>query len=315
MSEKELSINLAVSGQYKLSVKHSDGTVTETDWFDNMILNSGLDAMGQDVNFITYCFVGTGNTAVSATQTTLAAKLDTPTAVQYSTTAFENTGTPNYESTFTMTYAFPQGDVVGNITEVGIGHSADGLGLFSRSLITNSSGTPTAIAVVALDEFTVTYRLKLKPPTAIVNGSFSLSGQTVNYTAQVGYAAEFGNPMWALAYGFSQIRSAYAFDPATLTLGDIESHQFGGTPVHVPINPASDIAVNNTYVPGSYRRTGSIGWTYANGNNPGVGIGGMILNYGTGSTDLYFKYLFTNPIMKSNTQELRLNMTISWSRG
>ena len=315
MSKVKVVQDIAVSGQYKITIKRPDNTVIETGWFDNMILNSGLDAMGEDVGFETYCFVGTGNTPVSATQTALSARQITTTDVSRNSTTHEPGVAPNYENTYTIVYNFPQGEVIGNITEVGIGPNQDGTRLFSRSLITNSSGTPTAISVVALDEFTVTYRLKLKPPVNAATGSFSVGSQTINYTARVGYAGNFGTPLEYFTYGFSKLYNAYAYDPTNLEMGDIESHTFGPNSAHVADTPAADLISNNTYVPGTYRRTGHVGWTYASGNNGSAGIGGVIVGYGTGSTVAYFKYIFNPPIQKSDTEELRLNMTYQWSRG
>lgn len=315
MSNASVIHDVKVSGQYKITIKRQDNTIEETGWFDNMILNSGLNAMGEDVYFDTYCFVGTGNTPVSVTQTALSARHPTTVDVSRISITHEPGIAPNYENTYTMVYEFPQGEVVGNITEVGIGHSQDGTGLFSRSLITNSSGIPTAITVVALDEFTVTYRLKLKPPVNTATGSFTVGGQTINYTAKVGSAGNFGVPLEYLTGGFSKLHNAYAYDPTDLEMGDIESHAFSPNSAHVADTPAADLIVNNTYVPGSYRRTGYVGWTYAAGNNGTSGIGGVIIGYGTGSTVVYFKYIFNPPIQKLNTEELRLNMTYQWSRG
>jgi hypothetical protein len=314
MKQISLQNHVGVSGQYMCIVKHDDGTTTETNWFDNMILNSGLDAMGQEVDFVRICFLGTGTTAVAATQSSLSSRLDIPEPLR-NAPVFANSGAPNYESTFTISFKYPQGAVIGNITEVGIGHSTDGTGLFSRSLITNTSGQPTAITVVAQDEFTLVYKLKIKPPTADVTGSFSLSGQTINYTAQAGNTVDFANPIHSLAPSFSNIYNGYLWSPVDLAMGSRESYTFESGGSHVAEHPEADIATSSLYVPGSYSRNAVIGWSYTNGNNGTVGAGGAIIMFGNPSAPLYFKYIFSTPIVKLNTQELRLNMTISWGRG
>jgi hypothetical protein len=118
-----------------------------------------------------------------------------------------------------------------------------------------------------------------------------------------------------LAGAFSSLWTADAYKPTDLLIGDITDSSFGGSPSGAG-NSSANIVVNNTYVTGTYRRTGTIGWTYANGNDA-AGIGGVKIAYGaqSGYGHYQFKYLFSTPIMKTNTQELRLNMTVTWSRG
>jgi hypothetical protein len=306
-----ISAQSLVSGEYKFRIVKHDGTVQETGWMKNLILNSGLEHLGQLAESpVYYAFVGTGTTTPAVTQTQLTSLL----ASRYgSGLALEsvNIGAPTYEQQHTYSYSFPQGSVIGNIAEVGIGPYEDGSSLFSRALILDSNGSPTVLSIVELDQLTVFYRLKIKPPLTDRTGSFVVAGVTYNYTARVAYVENFDGSSGVLAAGqkFSDGFDAYACgDLSTLgTIAEAATDMLGnGYSVEFTALP---------YSPGTRQRVSTARWSYNVANNPnGNGIKGFNVSFGY-EGKMTFQYVLDKPIPKTETTELKLNFTFSWARG
>jgi hypothetical protein len=147
VKEKELNLK----GSFIAVLKKANGDV-EVTRKDNMILNVGFDficdAIGKSSsrpNVMGYTAVGTGTTAVSASQTGLVTELTRSTAT-YSHTA----GT----KVFTLTTNFPAGTATGAITEAGICNSATGGTFIDRV-------TFAVINKAADDELTTNFQFTL----------------------------------------------------------------------------------------------------------------------------------------------------------
>jgi len=115
--------NLNLKGSLILTLKKADGTI-ETRRKDNLILNVGFDFIADAIgkgsnrpNAMAYTAVGTGSTAVSASQTGLVNELQRKSAT-YSHTA----GT----KVFTLSTNFSAGEATGAITEAGICNASTG---------------------------------------------------------------------------------------------------------------------------------------------------------------------------------------------
>jgi hypothetical protein len=114
---------LNLKGSLILTLKKADGTV-ETRRKDNLILNVGFDFIADAIgkgsnrpNVMAYTAVGTGSTAVSASQTALTSEIHRKGAT-YAHTA----GT----KTFTLSTNFSAGEATGAITEAGICNASTG---------------------------------------------------------------------------------------------------------------------------------------------------------------------------------------------
>lgn len=114
---------LNLKGSLILTLKKADGTI-ETRRKDNLILNVGFDFIADAIgkgsnrpNVMAYTAVGTGSTAVSASQTGLTTELHRKSAT-YSHTA----GT----KVFTLSTNFSAGEATGAITEAGICNASTG---------------------------------------------------------------------------------------------------------------------------------------------------------------------------------------------
>lgn len=146
--EKE---NTKIKGSLILTLKHKDGSV-EVRRKDNLILNVGFDFIANAIGnansrpaVIGYTAVGTGTTAVSASQTSLVTELARK-AATYSHT----TGT----KVFSFTTHFAAGEATGAITEAGVCNASSG-GIFLDRV------TFAVINKAADDELTTNFQFTL----------------------------------------------------------------------------------------------------------------------------------------------------------
>lgn len=294
-----------LKGEYQLVITNQHGHVQTTPWFDNIILNSGLDAIGVDKQPSGYSrfSVGTGTSVPNINQTQLDAKIASIAGTYVSQV---NNGSPSYSTTHTFRAVFDQGAVVGNITEIAINGGYDvNEPLFSRALILNNAGVPTSITITSLDQLTVYYRLFTFPYLSDFSGTMEISGTTYQYTGRAGQVSITMAPAFQLYGGIAAC--GYVYGP-TATLGTIDGQPEGG------YGSGGAVALYNTattqaYVPGSYSSTSSvlIGITY---ESP---INAFYLLYGSQSGPRY-QIALNTPIPKSNTNELRINVSVSWAR-
>ena len=141
----DIKIGCGVKGMYKMQVLENGKVVEDRPWAENMILNQGLDyalsgSYNQVASLFRYHCVGTGTTAVAATDTGLASEAKrTGTLLK----GAGNVGRTTTGNTATFRYTWdhsPEGTGGANYSEHGISPSATpGKNLFARSLI--SGGT------------------------------------------------------------------------------------------------------------------------------------------------------------------------------
>jgi hypothetical protein len=164
MTHLHVHASVGASGHFRVLVGKPGGAPrVDTGWFDNLILDAGLDRMRTNSDYLNSVQVGTGNSTPTAGQTQLDARIAGRNATN---TATGNSGSVPYYSWKRSTYAFAIGEVVGNVSELGIGRSATTLAtLYSRALI-EVGGVPTAITVGADESLTVIYELRIYPQAA-----------------------------------------------------------------------------------------------------------------------------------------------------
>ena len=291
--------NLSVKGQYKLQITKPDGTVTDTGWFNNLILNNGLDLLGNRISIGQYCQVGTGTSTPNVSQVTL----DTELAYTALTTQGSATApAPTYDDNVIFTFEFLQGAVVGVISEVGVGPDFTG-NLFSRSLITDSGGSPTTITLTSIDQLTVYYQVTLTPTLTDATGSITLAGNSYAFRTRL-YAIEGFGGLYPFVGSWAVMSNliAYKDDFALSTITGIPD----GTPTDTP----NGAFYRGAYVDGTYYLDQAFAWNPAEGNDAG-GIGGIIVDY---VYTTKFQTLFTPAIPKTNTQTLTLTSRFSWGR-
>lgn len=299
-------------GYYKIAVKNKDGHVNETPWFENMILNQGLDAFGTSGSIgygyvFTFIEVGTGTTPVTPNDTQLAnflARADNS-GNQLSSSYFNDDTSGDYSGNWTFNATFPVGSAVGNITEVGVGGFGlvpDPGQLVSRALITDEFGSPTSIPVAAEDELTIFYRLQIFPSLIDTTGTVTILGSTLTYTSRLLAA---GNAGYSYTAGNACFLNGLQTD-ASLT--NITATVASGT--FVPLNGGGvQSAIPLTYSTGTYYRDVNFVVAPQDGN-AGGGIKGFYLNSGIGK----YQIILNNPIAKTATNSFSITFRQTWGR-
>lgn len=287
-----------VKGYYKIEAVRPDGSRRLlADWFPNLITNGGLNEIGSDNSWLTGCFVGSGNTAPSNTDTSLVALVGSQNGAMTSTQGAQ--GSPPYFGTLTTVFRFPAGNATGNLAEVGIG--VDATHLFSRALILDGGGSPTTITVLVSEALDVTYQLQNHAPTSDVIGSAVIGGVTYTTTARAALTTGAGN--WATLPDIGGVNSVQVFSGA---IGAVTSNPSGSV-------DGADSCVNNAYSNNSLQRDAIVTYGLTRGNVGGIlaiqGFLGQLFG-GMGSIQVGLNAA----IPKDATKVLTLTVRHTWSR-
>lgn len=292
-------INLGLKGEYKIVIMRNNTIFHETDWFDNLILNNGLNYLGSDVNGspLTIARVGTGNTPVSANQTDLITQIA---SANVSDQEIRNLGVDNnYATLFTYQYTFNSGSITTTIREAGIGWSDTGSTLFSRVVLSEP------ITLTNIDMLILYYRLKVEPKITDNTGTVNIGGTNYNYTSRVAFAGSFANNEIALnPFIFSRLTNSIAYQNATLgsVANNLSSTSSG--------SPATSISYQ-TYVADTKTRASIATWmpnnaVFANG------INGFTV---ASSSNIYrYQMVLNNPVPKTDVQILTMTFRVGWDR-
>lgn len=317
---------IRIGGRYRIQLRNAEGKVTkETDWFDNLVTNTGLDWYGACTadkiqQFAGYapwgrCAVGTSNTPPTNTDTTLNAQI----AVQpdYSNFAMQPSGSTTYVSgppaylTTTNTYTFTLGAVVGNIAEIGVGcfpsagptpTSATNLTLFSHALI-QSGGSPTTISVTAADQLIVTFELRYYINTTDTPYSVIIAGVTYS-----------GNMRSCVANLGSSYLLANQVDASTPTGNNTFCTVYNGTIgtiTSIPSGTSSSIGQSSlpSYTAGTYTKSYTFNASTSTGN-----LSGGITAIGFACCLQGWQFSVSPAIPKDNTKIMSLSFSVSWAR-
>lgn len=292
------------AGYYKLIVRRPDGRPRLTaPWFPNLITNTGLNNIGTSpYSLFSYISVGNGNAPPTIFDNQLASRIAT--SIQYPPAGINDTGGfvdgDRPYRYFTNIRRFSDGSAAGNITEIGAGNTSNGLSLFSRALVLDQNGNPTAITVLPDETLDVYYSLRMYIPAEDTFGSVVINGQTHQWTARV--AAANGLSIGSLTSTASPL--SYA-------------NPIGDTYLHTPPGVSSGIdASRAAYIQDSFRikRTLTAGLTQA--NYP-TGLRSVLLRTSIGTTSTHmagYQIQFDPPIMKTNEDILTIEFENSWGR-
>lgn len=299
-----VNFNLGVAGRYKVvAVRTTADGETERDltpWFDNMILDSGLDNLGGSGDCLGYCRVGTGTTPPTAADTLLQAQVAS-TLTKVSNVSTVITTEPR-RGVRTIRYRFPEGSVTGNIGEVGVGPTATG-NLTSRSLIKDSAGNPQIVTPLPDETLDIIYEFSLYAPESDVTGTLALDGTDYDWTLR---AVDFdSSSSWQQNIGSAfQISTSGANWGAVVDAGPIRP---------VTADGYSSTLVSHTpqgaYVPGSYKRVFRISAGLGQGNVAG-GIGYLAISGTFGA----FQTGWVPKIPKTGANVLYIDIELSWAR-
>jgi hypothetical protein len=291
-----LPLRFGVSGEYRIEAVRPDGTRRLlADWFPNLIVDVGLDAIGANASlggppFIGWCRVGTGTDLPAVGNTALQAQVASTASLVASTNT--NSGSVPYFAESTRTYQFGVGAAAGNLAEVGVGSGSTGPNLFSRARILDVNGNPTTITVLSDEFLNVSYRLRMYAPAADRLGEFFIGSAAYTYTARASSANSWSlnSTLW-----FSSSVGAYSGNIGTVT------SQPTGFLANGPVTLAN-------YTAGNFYRDLSAVWAPNSGN-------GTHRSYllGTNALGIY-QYEISPTIAKTSLDQLTMSFRIGWQR-
>lgn len=324
-----ISITSHAAGRFKIEKFKVDTDGNEipgsravaADWFDNMIVNGGMNLIGDNPagnaignsTTLAACRVGTGSTAPAATDTALVTQVATTTTVANRASGVQAT-TP-YFGWFRNTYRFAPSGTAQNLAEVGVATAATGGTLFSRALIVDGGGNPTTIQVLGDESLDVTYELRLYPPLSDMPWSATISG--TNYTGiaradRAGDATAWNSsgPNWRMDGSSMKgciLATSLAMQVYNGSIGSVTATP-SGTAVSVDLSPGAAVTAG-AYTANSFQRSHSVLLDLAVGNVAG-GISAFRIMTGIGG----YQFSASPAFAKDSTKRLTLNITFSWAR-
>lgn len=185
-----LNVETQVGARFKIVVRKAatDEITQETDWFCNLVLDTGLTRMVNGT-WIDRCVVGSGNSTPAVGQTALDNFIaaTTTTAAGTSDSAGRNVAAAPYYWWARRTWRFNTGTATGNLSEIGMGWG--NTSLWNRALIKDINGNPTTITVLSDEYVDVVSEVRVYPQDNIT-GTFNMVdkfGATISthtYTAR-----------------------------------------------------------------------------------------------------------------------------------
>lgn len=298
--EAELASKTALAGQFRLVVRGPEGDIRrDTGFFDNIILDSGLNRWGTGA-VSGGAAIGTGTSTPLATQTGLDAQAAWTTNAVVNGSA-GNSGSAPYYGTLTFTYRFALGALNGNYTEVGIGW-ASGANMFSRALIVDALGNPTTLTVTSAEQLDVTYVLRAYVPTVDTSTVVTIGGVSTTVTGRAANASTVG---WGAQMSVSVAN--YTGNNYTVYSGGIGA--ITGSPSGTTsVSPNWSVAA---YVNNSRTINITSSWSLTQGNVGAGGIGAFLF---LTASNGYFQFGFSPTIAKDGTKTMTLNCSYSWAR-
>ena len=291
--------NIGLEGLFRLQTFKKDSTevVKDTGWFNNLILDSGLNMMGTSSTYMQYACVGTGSNPPSAAQTSLQTFLVNSNANNGSITTIGVVGANPYYSFQRNTFQFPVGSAAGNLTEVGVRGATNG-NIFSRALILDNLGNPTTFTVLGDEILQVTYELRCYPKQddVVINNVESSPG--VTHTVTIRPCNSTSNFIYYYAAPFiTSVHTAAIYTGAITAITTSPSGNIGsGSLVTLP------------YVQNSFKSQFSATWSVNSGNSNN--INSCYIGTYTG----LFQVGFSPPLVKTSSDILRLDFELSWGR-
>lgn len=303
---------VGVAGYYTFLLNGEEATecpsknlITDFGWSRLLNLTSA-DISGASLQ------VGTSNTPPVVTDSALGGLLATKIGgTNLSTTS--GTDTVGVYQGIRYSFAFTQGSVVGNVSEVGFRVAAADASLTSRSLVKDGAGNPATITVTAIDQLTVQYEMRYYlNMTLDVTGSVTVAGVPTTYIIRQAANDKAAGGVTQIE-GLFPLRYENGFFGSTFSMGAPGTNP-GGTntdPILINVTAASVNVAAGT-------ATFTLAYSTAQANAPG-GLFGMLLSpldfanasvAGRGK----LKVSFSPPIPKDSTKTLAITMTITYVR-
>ncbi len=289
-------MEVGVSGRFKFEA--INGLTGErrvlADWFDNLILDQGLNRMGVG-NTVSRIHVGAGSNPPQVTDT----GLQSPVA---ETNNFQGAPSGSVSPSYgwaRATYRFNMGVAAGNISEVAACWATGNASAFSRALIKDGNGNPITLTVLPTDILDVTYELRCYAPPADLTFQATIDGVVTQCVARPSVINSAGS--WSPA--FTQRVTISSCAAYSGDLGTVNQQPQG--------SGSTGSSAQLAYVNNSLQMGFTLDWGLAQANFA-TGIKSIYVQSSCGS----WQCSFTPPIAKpaDGTKSLRLNGYISWAR-
>lgn len=312
-----IKLQTGMAGRFKLEKYKAgrDGNpIAETkevaaDWFDNLILDQGLNRIGSNsiASAINSILVGSGSGTPDPADTSL----DSLVAITSSNHGVDAgvEPSPPYNLYVRNKRRFSAGSAAGNLSEVGAGWGSGANSLFSRALIVDGAGNPTTITVLDDEILDVSYELQIFPDLSDATGTVDIGGDVYDYTARASRVNVYsGNNGWGTTVHSGNTAatasSCRAYDG---TIRGVTSVPSGSN------NSGASSSSSEPYSPDSLIGSATVTWGIGDANFGGI----RSVSLGVGWT--WWQIEFANqvgggPIPKDNTQELTLTISHSWAR-
>ncbi len=317
-AKRELVLPFGIRGRYKLTARprhHLASFRRETPWFNNLILDQGLNQIGGNFggSNLNNAFVGTGNTAPNVGDTQLQSLIATSNSI-LSVSASTSAVSP-YGASKTWVFRFNAGVAAGNLAEVGVGNNATSL--FSRALIQDDQGNPTTFPVAGDEVLDVTYQITYFPPLADVLGTIEITGSG-NHDF-IWRASQAGNANgWGITVGSGV---GPATNIAIIGIGSNSYQAFSGAIGEITGTPAGTSSTGpntafSAYTNGNFYRDVSPTFSLTQGNVVGGIMSiGFIAGVSSANARTSWQCQFDPVIEKDSSKTLNMSYRISWTRG
>lgn len=284
------SMHSGVCGRYRLTVRRSGAVIQQTPWFDNLIVNNGLDLLGTRLfsRCMPNCYVGTGNAAPQNTDTSLAAQIASTGNRSGGENGSQTNSSPYYHRRV-YTYRFSKGAAQGNLQEVGVGRGSSNL--FSRALILDEQGNPTTLTITDIDILDVEYEFRL-----YINETGNSWSDTVNSTSYSGTVSIIPSTV-------ANADKPYPMDDPS---EDVYFYDGNGNS-----KDSGDLINHLSYTNTTYYREFKIHAGIYTANYPN-GIGKVI--FGNVVRSLRVQWDCSPAVPKDNTKEFDLTLRCTWAR-
>lgn len=303
----QFAIQNQVCAKFKLITKKKDQSISsETEWFDNIVLDTGLNRMSVGT-WIDRCCVGSGNSTPIASNTALD-NIIASTTTKLSVATSSNTTTSPYYWAVKVTWRFGEGIAAGNLSEVGLGWG--GSNLWNRALIRDTNGNPTTITILSDEYLDVISEIRCY--SSSFSGAFNLLDKTGNLKSSHSY---IGLPFMAKQASANFEKVEFTGDTNYLTDGLIGSPSSFLTGAET--NISSNFSVTQYPTPTSARTIATLQLANANNIHKSFGLsvkGLMCPSAPSNNSWLGFKVQIDPPITKLNTQIMTYTFEISWGR-
>lgn len=310
--------HFGLRGRFCLGARLGDGRRRPvTEWFDNLILDSGLDLIGSSNTYLDAVQVGSSALAPDVSQTQLVSHIAGTTNRVAANSAAANVAP--WQGVSQITYRFAPGAVVGLIRELAVGPGVSGP-TFNRTLITNNLGEAVGVEILADEALEVEYELAVVPPQSDLTGTAIVDGVERAYTIR---AAEASTTLHWAPYNAQNFAAA----------GQALKAEFIGTGAHLRAHDGALGSITSSpggasanaslvdvspYISGSLRRTARMTWDPAVANF-GAGIRSlywrMRAGSGAGANSLgAYQIEFSPPIAKHDLTSFWTDLGMSWGR-